>query len=316
MKLGRLVPAIADCDRSIDLDPANHWAAGTSRAIEAPKSRRHGLVFGRIAAPGAGSLEIRPVVVQTRARASGPDQVIEEREFVPGPDGFFLWQNARMIDGSTFAIGDFRIFFEGVELDPLDMRIIGQDTVPVAVSAKAHTDRVLDLGTHTFAWDRRAGLAHHVDGAGTWRAVPEVDAMFADDAFAKWRPFYTRAIRAAAAERARLVASTPTALAPSDPVASQPGKTASAAAGSGPFLHLASFRTEDAARNGREELTRSFASLLSDLRLEIRRVDLGKDGIYFRVLAGPLRDASTARDRCQRLQNSGAYCQVQAGEGG
>jgi hypothetical protein len=51
------------------------------------------------------------------------------------------------------------------------------------------------------------------------------------------------------------------------------------------LVHLASFRTANAARREWEELKSRYPAQLADLNLRIARVELGTQGIFYRVLA-------------------------------
>jgi len=76
------------------------------------------------------------------------------------------------------------------------------------------------------------------------------------------------------------------------------------------LVHLASFRTANAARREWEELKSRYPAQLVDLNLRIARVDLGTQGIFYRVLADLAQDRSGASRLCNSLRTVNQYCSV------
>lgn len=72
-------------------------------------------------------------------------------------------------------------------------------------------------------------------------------------------------------------------------------------------LHLASFRSEERARRGWEELQARHPEL-KGLKPQVTRVDLPGQGTFFRLLAGPVADRATADRLCKTLQAQ--YCKA------
>jgi hypothetical protein len=78
---------------------------------------------------------------------------------------------------------------------------------------------------------------------------------------------------------------------------------------SGLGVHLASYRSEAAARKGWGNIEKKFSAPLSGLSPVIRRVDLGAGkGTYYRLFAGPVGDSGKANSICQQLKRSDQYC--------
>lgn len=87
---------------------------------------------------------------------------------------------------------------------------------------------------------------------------------------------------------------------------------AAAKAGAGGYaVHLASFRTRDAAKREWKRLGAAYGKLLGGLEASFPRVDLGAEkGVYYRLLAGPLADAAQARELCRALRRHKVECRI------
>jgi hypothetical protein len=99
----------------------------------------------------------------------------------------------------------------------------------------------------------------------------------------------------------QLTAATPPRPAPS-PTA--PGKTG------GLRLQLGAVRSESEARGEWQRLKRKNADLLGNLSAVAIRADLGDKGIYYRIQAGPLADATTADRVCGELRQRHLACLI------
>lgn len=73
-------------------------------------------------------------------------------------------------------------------------------------------------------------------------------------------------------------------------------------------VHLASYRSKDALLEGWAELKQRFPNELLELDGISQSLDLGRDGVYYRLKAGPLKSSSAAAEICEILTRSGAYC--------
>ncbi|MFP6760285.1 MAG: SPOR domain-containing protein, partial [Rhodospirillales bacterium] len=75
-------------------------------------------------------------------------------------------------------------------------------------------------------------------------------------------------------------------------------------------IQLAAVRKETAAQNEWRRLKARHRTLLSNLELNVVKADLGTKGIYFRLRAGPLKDAESAKTLCRELSKVKVRCLV------
>jgi hypothetical protein len=81
----------------------------------------------------------------------------------------------------------------------------------------------------------------------------------------------------------------------------------------GPVLHLASFRSEDAAQKAWQEALGGNKAALASLRPVIRRIDLGPEkGIFYRLMTGPFKSLSDAEAVCIQLKQNNQFCRASA----
>ncbi len=73
---------------------------------------------------------------------------------------------------------------------------------------------------------------------------------------------------------------------------------------------LASYRNPRHALRGWKRLVRKHGDLLGELKPRIRRFDLGKRGVYYRLQAMPFVDKAAAASLCRKLVKRGASCRV------
>ena len=73
-------------------------------------------------------------------------------------------------------------------------------------------------------------------------------------------------------------------------------------------VHLASYRDATNARQGWEQLARRNGDLLRGMRADIRRVDIGEKGVYYRLYAVPVASAAAAAELCRKLRRRGVFC--------
>ena len=86
--------------------------------------------------------------------------------------------------------------------------------------------------------------------------------------------------------------------------------------GPSPGVHLASFRSRKQANRGWKQIKRTHKAILGGLEHQVVRVNLGKKGTYYRLKAGPLKDAAAAKAMCRKLKRRRQYCQPTVIEGG
>ncbi len=73
-------------------------------------------------------------------------------------------------------------------------------------------------------------------------------------------------------------------------------------------LQLGALRTPEAADHEWVLVKQRHADLLGTLEANIQRVDLGERGLYYRVIAGPIVDATQAERDCAELKRRGQAC--------
>ncbi len=96
----------------------------------------------------------------------------------------------------------------------------------------------------------------------------------------------------------------------STPAYRAPAATALPAVG----IHLASYRDTENVKRGWNELVTGHGDLLADLSLQIVDYKSTHDGLYRRLVAGPV-DPAAAESRCASLKDRGIWCQVVPLEG-
>jgi SPOR domain len=118
---------------------------------------------------------------------------------------------------------------------------------------------------------------------------------------------------ASASTAAPAPAQTSAAATPAAPVATAtaPTATQTAALTAGSFrIQLAAVKSEAAAKKTWKRLLAKHQDLLGPLTMEIVRADLGSQGVYYRVQAGPFAEKAAARDACAKLKAQGQQCLV------
>ena len=82
-------------------------------------------------------------------------------------------------------------------------------------------------------------------------------------------------------------------------------------------VHLASYRHAEHAAPGWAELKSRFPNTLAGSQPRLARADLGEQGVFLRLKAGPFDSPAAAQAICDRLAAAGAWCAPTAftGEG-
>ena len=75
-------------------------------------------------------------------------------------------------------------------------------------------------------------------------------------------------------------------------------------------IHLASARTKVSAKVLWDNLKELHPDLLEGKRLDVREIDLGDRGIFFRVVAQPFESQASAEAACAAFQGEDQYCLV------
>lgn len=77
-----------------------------------------------------------------------------------------------------------------------------------------------------------------------------------------------------------------------------------------PAVHLASYRSQNAADRGWAQLKRAHQAILGDLTPEFSKVDMGPGkGIFYRLKVGPLNSDAAAAEVCNKLKLRRQYCE-------
>lgn len=94
------------------------------------------------------------------------------------------------------------------------------------------------------------------------------------------------------------------------PATTVPATTTSAVPAGAVGLHLASYRNLDRLKEGWAELRTSHPAELSGLEVRVQRIDTGKNGVFRRLLAGPVNSRTAADGLCRTLSAKGVYCKT------
>lgn len=136
----------------------------------------------------------------------------------------------------------------------------------------------------------------HAGGAGLAQPRPQATQQAALQAPVRPVPAAVRPAPVPAAPRAATV---------------PPSNSGIRASGGSPFaVHLASYRSPSNAERGWRQLVKSNGDVLGDLQPNVRRVDLGERGIFYRLQAMPVSDRQSAESLCRQLRGRGAYCKI------
>ena len=92
----------------------------------------------------------------------------------------------------------------------------------------------------------------------------------------------------------------PSAAPPADPAAG------------GYAIHLVSLANRESVDGSWAELQESFPDILAGKDLEVRQIDLGDRGIFYRIHAGPFAASAKAETTCEELRSLQQYCAVVA----
>lgn len=94
-----------------------------------------------------------------------------------------------------------------------------------------------------------------------------------------------------------------------------PAAPAARGRSTGPAVHLASFRHREKAEEEWQRLQHMLPNLLTDMVPSIEEIDLGDEGLFFRLYAQPFPNLATAQDFCLMIVQAGYNCRVaNAGE--
>ena len=75
-------------------------------------------------------------------------------------------------------------------------------------------------------------------------------------------------------------------------------------------IQIGSLRSEAAAKSAWAKRVKQHGAILGKLTLLVKRADLDKKGVYYRVQAGPLKDLAAAKRICDALKQKKVGCLV------
>ncbi len=75
-------------------------------------------------------------------------------------------------------------------------------------------------------------------------------------------------------------------------------------------IQLAALRSEADAKRSWDQILAKHNDVLGPLTVHIVRADLGSQGIYYRLQAGPFADKASAKAACDKLKSAGQQCLV------
>jgi len=85
---------------------------------------------------------------------------------------------------------------------------------------------------------------------------------------------------------------------------------ATAASSKNYAIHLVSLKSEAAVNDSWAILQESYPDLLGDKNLEVKEIDLGEQGRFYRIHAGFFASSAEAEATCEKLQLLQQYCKV------
>lgn len=117
-----------------------------------------------------------------------------------------------------------------------------------------------------------------------------------------------RVVPGFAAARARLAAigATPTATTPAAPAAQD--QTNQTTPSAGVFLQVGSYKSEAMATDAWTHLQQKHSDILAGLTPDVKRIDLGNRGIWYRLRVAGFADTAAATALCERLKAEGGRC--------
>ncbi len=147
------------------------------------------------------------------------------------------------------------------------------------------------------------GLMEAADAVRRLEAL-QAEGLITSDEYARERSAIERAMQPE--PQVRTAAASPAATGPK----ADAEKMAPAAVGPRPAVHLASYRSQQAANRGWTQLRRAHSGLLGKLSADISQINLGPGkGTFFRLKAGPLNSRGAAESLCGRLKSRRQYCE-------
>lgn len=135
------------------------------------------------------------------------------------------------------------------------------------------------------------------------------DGFISSDEYARERQAIELSMRPAQPAAAMVKPMSAPSQAVSGPAKLEKNGSAAKPAGPQPAVHLASYRSQQQAERGWAQIKRAHQAILGKLEHEVSRVNLGKKGVYYRLKAGPFKDASAAKNTCGQLKRRRQFCE-------
>ncbi|SDH03703.1 SPOR domain-containing protein [Roseospirillum parvum] len=132
------------------------------------------------------------------------------------------------------------------------------------------------------------------------------DGLITSDEFARERAAIERAAQGAQSAARSSGSSSVAASSSASSPTSLSGATQPSSGQAG--VHLASYKSEQAAMQGWETLRNKLGDASVGLSPTVRPIQLGTKGTYYRLIAGPLPSKQAADQMCERLKAQGMYC--------
>ena len=145
------------------------------------------------------------------------------------------------------------------------------------------------------------GLMEAADAVRRLEAL-QADRLITSDEYARERSAIEHAMQPAPSAKPAVITAKPEGAEKTE---------AATKGGPQPAVHLASYRSREAADRGWAQLRRAHKDLLNGLSSEISQINLGPGkGIFFRLNAGPLADRGAAASLCEKLKRRRQYCEA------
>ena len=134
--------------------------------------------------------------------------------------------------------------------------------------------------------------------------APITDTTAAKPAAASNHPDVAKPVSVAALPK-KMIAPPPASASPATP---QDDTDAVPATKSAYFLQIGSYKSEEEAADAWSAAKRAHATILEDLSPDVKKVDLGDKGTWFRLRVAPFADKSVANATCDKLKAEGGNC--------
>ncbi len=160
------------------------------------------------------------------------------------------------------------------------------------------------------AWPVKRSYAQDVDVLTAMGGQPHAQTAMAVDANAAPPPTTASAMPSLRTQTVAVTAPAAGAALPAQ-AAAMDGLDWSAASSAVFGVHLASYRSVEAAARGWPQIRAAAPDALAAAAARVDTVDLGEDkGVYERLKAGPFPSRADADAACAALKGAGRYCQV------